>query len=202
MTRTESPDHIALRDGRHAVVIGASAGALEALSQILPALPPDSPLSIFIVVHLPPDRNSILPSILATRCALEVKEAEDTEVIRPGTVYVAPPDYHLLVEPERTLSLSSDEPVLYSRPSIDVLFESAADAYGGELIGVVLSGANSDGANGARAVADAGGLVLVQMPDSADAFAMPRAALQACPTARALTLAQIAAVLKTNVPAC
>jgi two-component system chemotaxis response regulator CheB len=202
MKGIETSPHVIRRDARRAVVIGASAGALEALSHILPALSAGSPLSIMIVVHLPPERQSLLPEILAARCPIEIKEAEDTEIIRPGVVYIAPPDYHLLVEPDLSLSLSNEEPVLYSRPSIDVLFESAADAYGDALIGIVLTGANSDGANGARAVANAGGLVLVQDPDDADASAMPRAALQACPTALALTLAEIADCLSSNVPAC
>ena len=131
-----------------AVVIGASAGALEALSSLLPALPSDYRLPILIVVHLPPDKTSLLAELLRARCAIRVREAEDKEPIEPGVVYFAPPDYHLLVEQDRRLSLSDDEPVLFSRPSIDVLFESAADAYGGGLIGVVLTGANSDGANG------------------------------------------------------
>ena len=150
-----------------AVVIGASAGALEALSNLLPALPADYRLPILIVVHLPPDKTSLLAELLRARCAIRVREAEDKEPIEPGVAYFAPPDYHLLVEQDKRLSLSDDEPVLFSRPSIDVLFESAADAYGGGLIGVVLTGANSDGANGLRAVVEAGGVAVVQKPGSA-----------------------------------
>ena len=129
-----------------------------------------------------------------------MKEAEDKEPIRGGVAYVAPPNYHLLVEPDLCLSLSSDEPVLYSRPSIDVLFESAADAYGNSVAAVVLTGANSDGARGLRAVADAGGLTLVQNPESAEARAMPEAALALCPTARTLNLVQLAATLQGELP--
>ncbi|MES2705306.1 MAG: chemotaxis protein CheB [Verrucomicrobiota bacterium] len=183
-----------------AVVIGASAGAVEALIRILPELPEDYPLPLMIVVHLPPDRESTLAALLNTRCRITVKEAEDKEPIRPGTAYLAPPDYHLLIEPEFLLSLSNEEPVLYSRPSIDVLFESAADAYGSGLTGIILTGANSDGARGLRAVRAAGGLALVQIPEEADADTMPRAALAACPGARALTLAQITGALKTELP--
>ena len=118
-----------------AVVIGASAGALEALSVILPSLPADYGLPVIIVVHVPPDKKSLLAELFQAKCGIEVREAEDKEPIRGGTAYFAPPDYHLLVETDKSLSLSDDEPVLFSRPSIDVLFESAADAYGPSLIG-------------------------------------------------------------------
>ena len=118
-----------------AVVIGASAGALEALSVILPSLPADYGLPVLIVVHVPPDKKSLLAELFQAKCGIEVREAEDKEPIRGGTVYFAPPDYHLLVETDKSLSLSDDEPVFYSRPSVDVLFESAADAYGPSLIG-------------------------------------------------------------------
>jgi two-component system chemotaxis response regulator CheB len=179
-----------------AVVIGASAGALEVLSNLLPALPSDYRLPILIVVHLPPDKTSLLAELLRVRCAIRVREAEDKEPIEPGVVYFAPPDYHLLVEEDKRLSLSDDEPVLFSRPSIDVLFESAADAYGGGLIGVVLTGANSDGANGLKAVVEAGGVAVVQSPGSAYAVAMPEAAIAACPAARVLPVNEIAAYLR------
>lgn len=175
-----------------AIVVGASAGALEALSEILPPLPHDFPIPIAIVVHLPPERNSVLADLLRVKCHLDVREAEDKEPFEPGRVYLAPPDYHLLVEADRWLSLSNEEPVLFSRPSIDVLFESAADAFGPALIGVVLSGANDDGSRGLRAIVDAGGQAVVQRPDQSHADAMPRAALAACPHARVLGLPEIA----------
>jgi two-component system chemotaxis response regulator CheB len=181
------------------VVIGASAGAVEALIQILPALPEDYPLPLLIVVHLPPDRESTLASLLDVRCRIAVKEAEDKEPILPGTAYLAPPDYHLLVEPELVMSLSVEEPVLYSRPSIDVLFESAAAAYGSGLTGIVLTGANSDGARGLRAVFAAGGQGIVQIPASAEASAMPQAALDTCPLARALSLGDITGALLNDL---
>ena len=178
-----------------AVVIGASAGAVDALSQLLPALAKDSALSIMIVVHLPPDTESTLASLLASRCKIAVKEAEDKEAIQPATAYLAPPNYHLLIEPDFTLSLSVEEPVLFSRPSIDVLFESAADAYGDALVGVILSGSNSDGAHGLQRVEAAGGLALVQEPESAAFSAMPEAALKACSNARSLKIPDLAAFL-------
>jgi two-component system chemotaxis response regulator CheB len=179
-----------------AVVIGASAGALEALTAILPALPGDFPLPLMIVVHMPSDRVSVLAELFRTTCRIEVREAEDKEPIRGGTAYFAPPDYHLLVETDRCLSLSNDEPVLHSRPSIDVLFESAADAYGPALIGVVLSGANHDGAAGLKAVSKAGGIAIVQSPKGAFAAAMPEAAKAMCPSAQVLTPQKIAAYLQ------
>lgn len=178
-----------------AIVIGASMGAIEALSVILPALPAGFPLAVIVVVHIPPDKKSLLAELFAARCQLAVKEAEDKELIQPAMIYFAPPDYHLLVEPDFRLSLSSDEPVRYSRPAIDVLFESAADAYGDNLTGVVLTGANSDGTRGLRTICDAGGNALVQSPGNAEGKAMPTAALAACPEARSLSLIEISAAL-------
>jgi two-component system, chemotaxis family, protein-glutamate methylesterase/glutaminase len=177
------------------IVIGGSAGTIEALLAILPALPRNYPLPVLIVVHLPPNERSLLPEIFAPRCQLPVKEAEDKEPIRGGTIYFAPPNYHLLVESDFTLSLSSDEPVYYSRPAIDVLFESAADAYGNALRAVVLTGASNDGAAGLQATHRAGGLAFVQNPDTAEAPLMPLSALAACPAARPLDLAQLAHTL-------
>ena len=178
-----------------AVVIGASAGALEALSVILPALPANFRLPVFIVVHLPTDRESILAQLFQGKCRLRVREAEDKGPINGGTVYFAPPGYHLLVEMDKHLSLSADEPINYSRPSIDPLFESAADAYGPGLVAIILSGASHDGANGTRAVVDAGGVAIVQNPGNAFATAMPEAALSACPDAAVLSVDEIAAWL-------
>jgi two-component system, chemotaxis family, protein-glutamate methylesterase/glutaminase len=179
-----------------AVVIGASAGALEALSAILPSLPADYGLPVMIVVHVPPDKKSILAELFRAKCAIEVREAEDKEPISGGTAYFAPPDYHLLVEMDRSLSLSNDDPVLFSRPSVDVLFESAADAYGPSLIAIVLTGANQDGSKGLKAVAEAGGRAIVQSPEGAYASAMPEAAIAECPSAQVLSLKQIAAYLQ------
>lgn len=178
-----------------AVVIGASAGAVQALARILPALPADYPLPVLVVVHVPADRDNMLVPHFAATCRIAVREAEDKETIRAGTVYFAPSDYHMLVEPDRTISLSLDPLVHYSRPSIDVLFDSAADAYGPALAGVVLTGANDDGAAGLKAVADAGGVTLAEDPATAYSPAMPRAALDACPAARSMSLDQIASFL-------
>jgi two-component system chemotaxis response regulator CheB len=178
-----------------AVVIGASAGAIEALSVVLPPLPVTFKLPVIVVVHIPPDKRSVIADLFGAKCQLAVKEAEDKEPLVAGTIYFAPPDYHVLVEASKTLSLSNDEPVLFSRPSIDVLFESAADVYGPALIAVVLTGANQDGAKGAQAVLESGGVGLVQEPETAFASAMPEAAIQACPAARVLSLDAIAEFL-------
>lgn len=183
-----------------AVVIGASAGAVEALAALLPHLPAGYRLPVLVVVHVPPGRPSALVELFRARCRVPVKEAEDKEPITAGTVYFAPPDYHLLVEPDRRLSLSSEEPVHYSRPSIDVLFETAADAYRPELVGVILTGANADGAAGLAAVVAAGGTAAVEDPATAYSPAMPAAALDACPAARVLGLDALAAFLRELGP--
>jgi len=179
-----------------AIVLGASAGAIEALNAILASLPAEYPLPLMIVVHLPREGGSALAELYRFKCRLRVKEAEDKEPIHAGIVYFAPPDYHLLVEPDRRLSLSNEEPVQFSRPSIDVLFESAADAYGQSLLGIVLTGANCDGACGLKAISGAGGYVVVQDPESAQSPMMPQAALAACPEARVLNLQELAAFLR------
>ncbi|NHT75773.1 two-component system chemotaxis response regulator CheB [Rhizobium sp. PP-F2F-G38] len=182
-----------------AVVIGASAGALEALTIILPALLADFPVPIMLVVHIPGDKRSVLAELFQAKCRIRVMEVEDKEPLVGGTAYFAPPNYHLLVEGNRTLSLSSDEPVMFSRPSIDVLFESAADAFGAALVGIVLTGANHDGARGLRAISDAGGHAVVQDPATAFAAAMPEGAIARCPDARVLPLDAIAAYLQKVV---
>jgi two-component system chemotaxis response regulator CheB len=185
-----------MTEGRaQAIVIGASAGALEALSVILPGLPASFDLPIIVVVHIPPDKRSVLAELLQAKCKIRVLEADDKEPIFGGTAYFAPPNYHLLVEANRSLSLSSDEAVLFSRPSIDVLFESAADAYEAGLIAIVLTGANQDGASGLRAVVNAGGTAIVQTPKGAFASAMPEAAITMCPTAHIMSLDAILSFL-------
>ena len=160
-----------------AIVIGASAGGLDAISTLLQGLPDKYAPSLMVVIHLPADRPSLLVEIFQARCRLPVREALDKEHIEAGTVYVAPPGYHLLVEADRTLALSLDAPVAFSRPSIDVLFESAAAAYGESVLGIVLSGANNDGAAGLAAIRAAGGRAWVQEPADALSAAMPQAAI-------------------------
>jgi two-component system chemotaxis response regulator CheB len=174
-----------------AVVIGASAGAVPALLGILPALPADYGRSVLIVVHVPPDRDNALVQLFESKSQIAVKEAEDKETVAPGVVYFAPSDYHLLVETDGTLSLAADELVHHSRPAIDVLFETAADAFGSSLAGIVLTGANEDGAAGLAAVARAGGVAIVEDPAEAMSPTMPQAAQRACPQAQVMSLAQI-----------
>lgn len=179
-----------------AIVIGASAGALEALSVILPSLPKDFGPPIIIVVHIPPDKRSVLSELFRAKCQVQVREAEDKEPLEASTAYFAPPDYHLLVEGNGTLGLSSEEPVLFSRPSIDVLFESAADVYGSRLTAILLTGANQDGARGMLAVAEAGGELIIQDPGTAFAAAMPEAGLALCPDATVMSLGGISEYLR------
>lgn len=161
-----------------AIVIGASAGGVEAVGALLQGLPAPYAPSLIVVIHLPADRPSLLAEIFQARCRLPVREALDKEHIDAGTVYVAPPGYHLLVEADETLALSLDAPVAFSRPSIDVLFESAAAAYGERVLGIVLSGGNNDGAAGLAAIRAAGGRGWVQEPADALAAAMPLAAIK------------------------
>lgn len=182
-----------------AVAIGVSAGGIEALSHILPSLPAGYPAPVLIVIHLPPARPSVIADLFEGKCQLTVREAEDKEILFPGTAYFAPPDYHLLVETDGSLSLSSEEPVMFSRPSIDILFETAADAFGDGLIGIILTGANQDGAQGLKAVVAAGGRAIVQTPAEAYAAAMPEAALQSVPQAVTMDLDDIATFLQKAV---
>jgi len=184
-----------------AIVIGTSAGGVEALSVILPALPADAGIPVFIVLHLPRGRPSVLADIFQDRCALAVCEAEDKEPVEPGTIYFAPPDYHLLLDlaPEggTQIALSRDEEVHFSRPSIDVLFHSAADLYGESLLGIILTGANEDGAQGLAAVQRAGGITLVQQPASAFVAYMTEAALKRTAADLVLSLDEIADLFRT-----
>lgn len=172
-------------------MIGGSAGALDALAQLLPALPANFPIPIALVLHVHPNKPSHLARVLGARCALPVKEAEDKEPIAAATVYVAPPNYHLLLERQRCFSLSVDDPVLFSRPAIDVLFESAADAFGPSLTGVLLSGGSEDGARGIAQIHDNGGLTVVQAPSTASVPIMPNAALRLAAVGHVLAPADI-----------
>jgi two-component system chemotaxis response regulator CheB len=179
-----------------AAVLGVSAGGLNALRTIIPKLPASFPLPVAIVQHLDAQSESYLADWLSRESAIAVKEAEDKEMLRPSTAYLAPAGYHLLIEPDRTLSLSVDDKINFSRPSIDLLFESAADAFGPALIGIVLTGANADGARGLKAIKRCGGLAVVQNPATAEAPFMPQAALNATPVDHVASLEQIAPLLQ------
>lgn len=177
------------------VAIGCSAGGFDAMQEILPELSPTFPLPIVVVIHLSPDKDSLLPESFGRRYALKVKEAEDKEPLEGGVIYFAPPGYHLLTEKDGTLSLTVEEPVYFSRPSIDVLFDSVAMAYGPEALGIVLSGANADGAAGLTHILDEGGLGLVENPRTARYDAMPKAAEKQARPQAIMTSKEIAAWL-------
>ncbi|MCC5083767.1 chemotaxis protein CheB [Xanthomonas campestris] len=160
-----------------AIVIGASAGGVMALQTLLSGLPATLPMPVLVVLHLPRDRPSQVAELLDARCALPVREAIDKQPLQAGTVTIAPPDYHLLVEGRDSLALSMDAPVLFSRPAIDPLFESAADVFGQRLLAILLTGASSDGSAGVAAVRTAGGSAWIQRPDDAASPLMPASAL-------------------------
>lgn len=159
------------------VVVGASAGGVSALQALLAALPADLDLPVLVVLHLPRDRPSRIVDLLDVRCPLPVREAEDKQPLLPGTVTFAPPDYHLLVEDAASLALSVDAPVLFSRPAIDPLFESAAEVFGNGVLAILLTGASNDGSAGVAAVRAAGGHAWIQCPDDAFSPVMPASAL-------------------------
>jgi two-component system, chemotaxis family, protein-glutamate methylesterase/glutaminase len=177
-----------------AVVIGGSAGSVRALELLLPQLPAEFP-PVLIVVHVLASSSTSLAAIYSRRAAARVLEAASGTPIERGHVYFAPADYHLLVEPSRRCSLSIEPPVHFSRPAIDVLFESAAQAYGPALVGVVLTGASADGARGLRALVDRGGRALVQEPVTAEVPTMPEAALRLVPEAKVVPLSSMVAEL-------
>ena len=181
------------------VVIGTSWGGLNALTQVVSGLPATFALPLVVVQHRSPDVPGFLAELLQTHTGLRVVEVDDKRPIAAGHVYVAPSNYHLLVE-SGFFSLTTDAPVRYSRPSIDVTFVSAADEYGQHAVGVVLTGANEDGALGLKRIVDRGGYAIVQDPATAEGVAMPRAALRAVPKARVVPLASIAKHLITIAP--
>jgi len=159
------------------IVIGGSWGGIEAVSTILEQLPERFPLPIVVVLHQHRKAGSHIPEIFGRKCALNVKEADEKEILEPGNVYIAPPNYHLLIEKDRSLSLNIDKRVHFSRPSIDVTFISAAESFRDGLIGILLTGANQDGAEGVLHVKRCGGLAIIEDPDSAKVSTMPQSAL-------------------------
>ena len=180
------------------IVIGGSAGALEAVLELVGYLPPAFATPTIVVLHLAPTPKSLLPELIARACGRPAFEVEDKMPLTPEGIFVAPPNYHVLVERNATLSLSVDAPVMFSRPSIDVLFETAADAFGTRTTGIVLSGATEDGAAGLARIAAAGGRTFVQDPASAPQPAMPSAALRRVPEARRTTIAELGRLLATE----
>lgn len=159
------------------IVIGVSAGGMNTLPIIVNQLPADFPLPIAVIQHLHPHQSSFYLEYYSNYSKLKVIEALDKQTIKPGNIYFSPPDYHLLVENSSYFSLSADSKVNFSRPSIDVLFESAANVFADRAIAILLTGANNDGAMGCKSIKNAGGLVLVQSPESAEHKFMPQSAI-------------------------
>jgi len=196
--RVSPPEAIEAAAARRveAVMIGASAGGFEALLAILQGLPPTYPMPLVAVLHLPDHHESRLAELFGYRLELQAREARDKEPLAPGVLYFAPPGYHLSIENDYSFSLSGEDRVSYARPSIDVLFASAADAYGPSVAGVLLTGANFDGAAGLAGMRVAGGLTVVQDPASAEVRTMPEAALRRMTPDLILPLAEINSLLR------
>ena len=180
-----------------AIVIGVSAGGIATMQQILPLLDMDFQIPICIVQHIGKGEENYLISHFKNYCTLNVKEAQDKEAIAPGTIYFAPADYHLLIATDKTFALSVDEKVNFSRPSVDLLFQTASEAYCEDLIGIVLTGANSDGAQGLNMISNNEGLTIVQSPETAAVDIMPLAAIKATKVDHILPLDTIAPFLKS-----
>ncbi|HEV7332805.1 MAG TPA: chemotaxis protein CheB [Flavisolibacter sp.] len=178
------------------LVIGGSAGSLEAILQFFPSLMPEKALAIVLVLHRR-SGESMLTELLKDKTSWQVKEAEEKEPIEPGTIYIAPADYHLLIENDHTFSLDYSEKIHYSRPAIDVTFETAAEAYGPRLMALLLSGANQDGTAGLQKIKRAGGFVMVQDPGEAIVSYMPKYAVDHVSVDRMLPAKEIAAAVRS-----
>ena len=178
------------------ILVGASAGGFDALKLMLPFFPRVAGLAVVVVLHLHPQSRMDPAYFFSSLSGLPCREAQDKEWICGETVYFAPPAYHLLIERDRTFSLSVDEPVQWARPSVDVLFESAADAYGKQCVAMILTGANQDGARGCARLGALGAAVYVQDPAEAEVSSMPLAALSRCPQARAFSLLELGSLVQ------
>lgn len=178
------------------LVIGGSAGSLEVLLQLLPELEPQWPLAMIIVLHRRTDNDTLLTELLSAKTSLSVKDAEEKDVLLPGCVYVTPSDYHLLIEPDGSLTLDASEKVNYSRPSIDVTFMSAAEVFGNRLYCLLLSGANVDGAEGLQVVHELGGFTAVQDPETAEVSFMPKHAIHTAKVDKVLNIPEMIAFVK------
>jgi two-component system chemotaxis response regulator CheB len=181
--------------GYDIVVVGTSWGGLAALRTLVAGLPETFMMAVTLVQHRHKDSDHLLRVLLQERSALAVCEVEDKMPLEHGRIYVAPPDYHTLVE-AGYFSLSTEAPVRYSRPSIDVTFSSAADSYAHRTVGIVLTGANADGAQGLRQISDRGGMAIIQDPATAESPTMPAAAVKAVPRARVMTIPAMIAFLQ------
>jgi len=182
---------VEIRKKYEAIAIGTSAGGFNALSLILAKIAPDYPIPVMLVQHRAKTSQDLFEDVLQRRCRIRIKQADEKEKINSGMVYVAPPDYHLLVEADKTFSLSSDPPVQFSRPSIDVLFESAAQVYRDKLIGIILTGSNHDGAVGISEIKRMGGMTIAQDPAEAQYSLMTQASIDTHHVDHVLSLAGI-----------
>lgn len=181
--------------GFEAIVMGVSSGGMNAMKIMFALLPGDFTMPIIVVQHLSSRSDSQWIKLLNDKCALRIKEADEKEKISPGIIYIAPPNYHLLIEKNKTFSLSIDGRVNYARPSIDVLFESAAEAYTSKLIGVVLTGSNNDGTKGIKQIKELGGMAIIQDPATAESAFMPESAMEAIEPDYILPLEEIVELL-------
>ncbi len=180
-----------------ALVIGGSAGSLDVLMKVLPAIDVDISFTIVIVVHRKQGTDSLLSDLLASKTALRVKEVEEKEPVEPKTIYIAPSDYHLLIEKDLTFSLDYSEKVNYSRPSIDVTFQSAAEVYTDKLVCMLLSGSNADGVNGLITVREFGGETVAQDPSTAQVEYMPAQAISKSNVSKVLLIDEMAAYINS-----
>lgn len=178
-----------------AIIVGVSSGGMNAMKVMFSLLPKDFSTPVIIVQHIGAHSDSQWIKFLNDKSNLHIKEADEKERIESGKVYIAPANYHLLIEKDKTFSLTVDERVNYSRPSIDVLFESAAEAYAGKLIGVILTGSNNDGTNGIKRVKECGGLAIIQNPETAESAFMPKSAIAAITPDYILSLEAIVELL-------
>lgn len=178
-----------------AIVIGSSAGGLQALKTIFSLLGSEFSIPIIVVQHISPHSDNYITTYLNKICKIKVKEANEKEMIKNGIIYFSPPNFHLLIEENFTFSLTTEDRVNFARPSIDVLFETAAYAYGRTLVGIVLTGANNDGAEGLRKIKKRGGITIVQDPKTAEVNAMPNSAIKGSKIDYILSLEEIAELL-------
>ncbi len=195
-TQKSNNDYIRKSHKYKVIVIGASTGGLKALKAILSVLPSEFALAVIIVMHRHKDTDGYLEQTLDNECKMHVKQADEKEEIKAGVVYVAPPNYHLLIEDDGTFSMSVEGAVNYARPSVDVVFESASEVYGKGLIGVILTGANKDGSLGLKKIKESGGLAIVQTPETSEAEEMPRAAIASVSPDYVLPLDEIGQLLR------
>lgn len=179
------------------LIIGGSAGSLDVLLHIMPEIDSAISFPIILVLHRRNTTDNTLTDLLCAKTKMQVKEADEKDILNPGTVYIAPPDYHLLIEKNRTLSLDFSEKVHYSRPSIDVTMQSGADVFGEKTVCILLSGANADGVEGLSAVKGKGGIIVAQNPETAEVSYMPQQAISNLNIDKVLKIEEMAEFINT-----